>query len=407
MVRDLFVFFPWCDTRGVSRVLRDLPPPEIMQSMLLDYLRAGERYDWAYRPAFHNERAERAHAVTVPTVLTRWAGSIALRITDALVASGLPANFTVLPLGPSMAERCDGIAEAVRLRLDLPDAPAVPASTDPPGRLASRYFDARGGQLHARASGSGAGRPVLVLHSPAASAALLEPIAAPWVGRRPVIALDLPGNGESDPLLPDADLSIENYAAVVNEALDAAGIDQVDVAGRYMGGDVGLEMSRQRPSRVRQLAFLGVPLFEDTEREDLLRRYCPSVAPRPDGTHLLAAWYMMRDQALWFPYYRTTRDAILAGDPSLDPQFIHRRVVELMKMGDRYRLAYAAEFSYPLAQRLGQVSAQVTLASATWEAFRARVAQAQRSAPAARPLDLPDRFGDWAAALENHWRDWR
>jgi hypothetical protein len=116
---------------------------------------------------------------------------------------------------------------------------------------------------------------------------------------------------------------------------------------------------------------------------------------------------MMRDQALWFPYYRTTREGILAGDPSLDPQFIHRRVVELMKMGDRYRLAYAAEFSYPLAQRLGQASAHVTLASAAWEALRARVVRAQRSAPAARPLDLPDRFDDWAAALDNHWRDWR
>jgi pimeloyl-ACP methyl ester carboxylesterase len=406
MVRDLFVFFPWCDTRGASRVLRDLPPPEVMQSMLLDYLRAGERYDWAYRPAFHNEHAERARAVTVPTILTRWAGSIALRITDALIDSGLPQNFTVLPLGPSMADRCDGIAAAVRQRLRLPDAPTLPASTDPPGRLASRYFEARGGQLHARASAPGSGRPVLVLHSPAASAALVEPIAAPWVGSRPVIALDLPGNGESDALLADADLSIENYAAVVNEALDAAGIDEVDVAGRYMGGDVGVEISRQRPSRVRHLAFLGVPLFEEAEREEMLRRYCPSVAPRPDGTHLLAAWYMMRDQALWFPYYRTRREAILPGDPSLDPQFIHRRVVELMKMGDRYRHAYAAEFRYPLAQRLGQATAHVTLASAAWEALGTRVGPAQRCAPAARTLTLPDRFEDWATALERHWGHW-
>jgi pimeloyl-ACP methyl ester carboxylesterase len=244
-----------------------------------------------------------------------------------------------------------------------------------------------------------------VLHSPAASAAMVEPIAAAWVGRRPVIALDMPGNGESDAVLADAELSIEQYAAVVADALDAAGIDEVDVAGRYMGGSVGLELSRLRAGRVRHLAFLGVPLFSAAERDELLARYCPSLAPRPDGTHLIAAWYMMRDQALWFPYYRTDRAAMLGGEPNLDPQFIHRRVVEVMKMGDRYRHAYAAEFRYPLAERLGATTAHLTLASASWEALRARLDLARQHAPTARTLTLPDRFGDWAGALDAHWSE--
>ncbi len=404
MVRELFVFFPWCDTRGASRVPRDLPPPSVMQSMLLDYLRAGERYDWAYRPAFYNERAERARAVRVPALLTRWEGSIALRITDALIDDGLPSNYSVLPLGPTMAERAQGILAAVQRRYQATPSQPVPATAAPQGRLSSMYLPVAGGQLHARGNLSGSGRPVLLLHSPAASAALMEPIAGSWVGKRPVLALDLPGNGESDALLGDAELSMESYARVVHEALDAAGIDEVDVAGRYMGGNVGLEMSRQRAGRVRELAFLGVPLFSATERDELLARYCPSIAPRPDGTHLLSAWYMMRDQALWFPYYRTDRGGILGGDPNLDPQFIHRRVVEVMKMGDRYRHAYAAEFSYPLADRLESCPARLTFASASWEAMRGRLESAQRHAPQARMLTLPDRFGDWAQALDTHWR---
>ena len=403
MVRDLFVFFPWCDARGVSRVARDLPPPTVMQGMLLDYLRAGERYDWAYRPAFSNARAERTRAVTVPTVLTRWEGSIALRITDALIAEGLPANFSVLPLGPAMTDRTAGIAEHVRRRYQGAAARTVPVQVVVPGRITSTYFAARGGQLHARISTSGAGRPVLTLHSPAASAALVEPIVAPWVGRRPVIALDLPGNGESDALLADSELSMENYASVVNEALDAAGIAEVDIVGRYGGGNVALEMHRQKPARVRRIAFLGVPLFTAEERASLLANYCPSIAPRADGTHLISAWYMMRDQALWFPYFRTDRGGILFGDPNLDPQFLHRRVVEVMKMGDRYRHAYAAEFNYPLAERLRDCRADVTLASAPWEALRGRVETARGLLPSARALTLPERFGDWAAALDQHW----
>jgi pimeloyl-ACP methyl ester carboxylesterase len=76
MVRDLGVFFPWCDRRAARRIARDLAPPEALQSMLLDYLRAGERYDWAYRPAFYNERAERAHGVTLPSQRISTAGTV-------------------------------------------------------------------------------------------------------------------------------------------------------------------------------------------------------------------------------------------------------------------------------------------------------------------------------------------
>lgn len=403
MVRDLFVFFPWCDTRASRRIDRDLPPPEFMQTMLLDYLRAGPHYDWAYRPAFYNERAERAQAVRVPAVLTRWEGSVVLRITDALIAAGLPANYRVLNLGPSMAERIAGISAHLQERLRGEPAPPIPAASTPRHRLGSALIDVRGGQLHARMCAEGTGRPVLVLHSPAASAALVEPIASSWVGTRPVIALDLPGNGESDALLADPDVSIENYAQCAHEALDALGISELDVAGRYSGGDVGLEMSLLRSGRVRHLAFLGVPLFAAAERDELLANYTPSIAPRADGTHLISAWYMMRDQGLWFPYTRTTRAGILHQDADLKAEFIHKRVVEVMKMGDRYRRAYAAEFRYPLAERLARAGCQITLGSAAWEALRHKLAEGLAIQPRAQRLDLVPQFSGWAAQLDAGW----
>ena len=135
MVRDLGVFFPWCDRRAARRIARDLASPEAMQSMLVDYLRAGEGYDWAYRPAFYNERAERAQGVTVPAVLMRWQGSVVLRITDELIAAGLPPNYHVLQLGPTLPERIDGLVNHLVATYRAPPAPTVPASRPPPGTL--------------------------------------------------------------------------------------------------------------------------------------------------------------------------------------------------------------------------------------------------------------------------------
>ncbi|MCB1624741.1 MAG: alpha/beta fold hydrolase, partial [Pseudomonadales bacterium] len=396
MVRELNVFFPWSITKAANRVPRDIPPVTLMQQFLLDYLRAGTRYDWAYRPAFYNERAERAQGVTVPAVVTRWVGSIALPITDALIAAGLPANYKVLPLNASMADRARGIADYIAKHYQGDPAPALPVDAPIASRLYSKLIALRGGVLHARVHLQGAGKPMLVLHSSAASAALVEPIAQGWIGRRPVIALDLPGSGESDALLADDDISIEQYAAVVLEAMDALGIEQLDVAGRYIGALVGLEMDRQRPGSVTRLTFLGVPLLSAAERREMKAHYAPSIAPQPDGTHLIRAWYMMRDQALWFPYFKRTQSAALHSEPNVDPDYIHKRVVESMKMGDRYQLAYQAEFDYPMAERLPAAHCQVILASAPWEPLLDRLPIAQKLLPKAIVLKLPDRFGDWA-----------
>ena len=79
----------------------------------------------------------------------------------------------------------------------------------------------------------------MALHDPAGSSLLVEPALAPWIGRRPVIALDLSGNGESDNVIDPTSITSAAYAEIVNQALAAGGIDSVDVIGpMFRGGRV-------------------------------------------------------------------------------------------------------------------------------------------------------------------------
>jgi pimeloyl-ACP methyl ester carboxylesterase len=408
MVRDLFVFFPWCDARDVSRVDRDLPPPAVMHGMLLDYLRAGARYDWAYRPAFYNERAERTRAVRVPVVLTRWQGSIALRITDALIDSGLPPNFEVLRLGPSMAERIEGIVAHLRARHRTAAAP----TTLPPravGRCASSaglqrlFIDTSVVPVHARFDASGSGAPLVLLHSATGSGALLARAAAGWAGRRPVFVLDLPGHGES-PWPADAKAVSAAPLAVAVDAVDAAvsalGFDEVEILGQHYGALVGLEYAARRPRQVRSLTAVGLPWLLAEESVAAGEDAAPSIVPAWDGTHLIRAWYMMRDSALWFPQHRKQRSHALRSDPRFDARAIHERVVELMKIGDRYRDVLRAQAEYPLAQRLGEARIDLVLGRVPGDGFGARAEFAARAAVGARVVDLPRDPSAWAAALD-------
>lgn len=367
MVRDLGVFFPWCDRRAERRIVRDLAPPEAMQSMLVDYLRAGEGYDWAYRPAFYNERAERAQGVTVPAVLMRWEGSVVLRITDELIAAGLPPNYDLLRLGPSMPERIDGLVSHLVATYRAPAAPAAPASPLPRGRFVSRYVDLPGGQLHVRLrepAGHTAGtapRWRVGLMGPAGAAALLEAQGRHWPADARIVLLDLPGSGDSDALLaPEA--TPAQHAAVAAEALlalGALGATQVDLLGWRGGAGVAIELARLHPALVRSLTLDRAGLPDAATRADALAHEPREFMPRLDGTHLLAAWTVLRDRRLWSPGYRPERRGILTGDPDLDPRSIQRELLALMKQGSRYAPARAAELQHAPDAALGQLSCPI------------------------------------------------
>lgn len=404
MVRDLFVFFPWCDTRDASRIDRDLPPPAVMQGMLLDYLRAGTRYDWAYRPAFYNERAERTQAVSVPAALVRWQGSIALRITDALIEAGLPQNFSVMHCGGPITERYQTISNWLRERYTNGHAPAreAVARADPAhrgDRLRRDVIESAAGRLHVWRCDSGSGMPLLLLHSGTSSSMSLLRVARSAVGTRPVYALDLPGHGESRPAAADEPASVEWAARVVEALLDELGHEQVEVLGQHYGALVGLELAHQRPKRVSRLVAVGLPWLMAEESIAAAADAAPSIAPLPDGTHLIRAWYMMRDSALWFPHHRSERSRALRVDPQFDAEAIHSRVVELMKIGDRYRDVLRAQAEYPVASRLGDTRIDLVLARVPGDGFGQRAEFASAAAARARIVDLPRDQSGWLAAL--------
>ena len=100
-----------------------------------------------------------------------------------------------------------------------PDAPKPIA-----GRTWQDYATVDSGQLHMRRA-DGAGRPVLVQHDAASDNNVVRLAAEGFVGKRPVIAFDLPGNGESDNTIgTDKDgITCTTYAAVTRQALSSMG----------------------------------------------------------------------------------------------------------------------------------------------------------------------------------------
>lgn len=105
---------------------------------------------------------------------------------------------------------------------------------------------------------AGAGKPLVLLHSNGASALqyrfTLDEFAKSWR----VIAMDMPGHGDSDPL--GRHYTIEMYAESVVQLLDGLGIDRAAVAGDSVGGSICIALARDHASRCAPVVISECPL---------------------------------------------------------------------------------------------------------------------------------------------------
>src|SRR5882724_10094427 len=92
---------------------------------------------------------------------------------------------------------------------------------------------------------SGAGEPLVLLHALGASGQSWDPVVPALARHFDVIAVDLPGFGESAPL--PGEPSPAALAAAVAGFLDELGVTAPDVAGNSLGGWVAMELARLRP----------------------------------------------------------------------------------------------------------------------------------------------------------------
>lgn len=175
---------------------------------------------------------------------------------------------------------------------------------------AGRVFVADRGPLH------GETPPLVLVHGLLVTSHSFRGVVPRMATSRRVIALDLPGCGESDRPDPrDAeDYAVPWIAARVLEALHAMDVTHFDLCGHSFGGTVALQLASEAPDAVRRLALvdpvafsmelplegrlallprLGPYVFKTLYRRADLRRYLTRVFSTPelvDDTSVALYW---------------------------------------------------------------------------------------------------------------------
>ena len=112
------------------------------------------------------------------------------------------------------------------------------------------------------------GKPLLCLHSNGCSAIILLPSSTDLARTAPrVIAWDMPGHGDSDPLTRH--YTVNDYADAVVGLMDALGIARADFIGLATGGVIAVALGANHANRVESLVIVDAPArtAEENERE--------------------------------------------------------------------------------------------------------------------------------------------
>lgn len=395
-MREQVIFFPWYRKAAADRLDLNLPPPAVLQANLVEFLRAGDHYRVAYRAAFTMPAAEALRQIQVPALITASRPDPTSRY---LARATDPAPSVTIREHATADETLDAALAFLR-RAPAGTAPRLAATHAVAGRMWQQMLDVPRGQLRIQRNDDAMGRTVIVVHDAAGSADTVAALAASFIGRRPVVAIDLPGHGESDDTLRGA-LSVAVHAKALRTALDALRIRTCDIVGVQGGGLVGLELAHLAPKRVRHLAIVGPLIFDRALQAELRERHAPDIRVDGHGGHLLQAWQFIRDQGLFWPWYDATREGIIHAAPLIDPAIVHRRVIELFRAPDAWRRAYRAHFAYPARSRLRTVKIPTLLAAAGWDPLH-RCALAAVKATQRPLLTLADDMGEWGPGLLPH-----
>lgn len=402
MRRDQYLFYPWFDQRPETRIAVEVDDPETLHYRMVEYLRAGVNYGLGYRAAFSYDALAALKALSVPATLMAASDDVLASHLDR-VPDDLPLQTVRRSSGPA------GAADEIRQRVAREtagagaDAPAAPEAEPLAGRLTRTYVTTPQGQLLLRRRVDGTGRPLVLVHGSPVSGWAMEPLMERLAGERPVYAFDTLGNGDSDKPDPERDPAfaapeISDYARILAAAIDAAGLDEIDLYGTHTGAVIGIETSLLLGDRIRSMVLDGVAMFDAATVAEFLECYFVDLSPRWDGTQFLTAWQTVRDGTIWFPWYR--RDpAHRYSSKIATPGALHDFALEVIKSGTTYPLSYSAAFRYAAAERLPLVRSRTVIAAHDEDPLAGMVDDAVALCPGATAMRLSDDPNESAAQI--------
>ncbi len=272
---------------------------------------------------------------------------------------GLMSGATTLAL-------LSGYARAAAPAARAPGAPGSEgaAHTAPGGPVGGlmdrRYLYTDGHRVHYRRRGTGG--PLVMLAGFPNSSSYVDALAGTLASGRTVIALDLPGTGESSLLAAKAPV-IGDYAAWLDQVTTGLGIAKMDLVAFETSAPIAIAFARAHPQRVRSLVLIEPPVLTDAEKAEHIAQGSVPLIPDAEGSHVTKQWGRLRDSYIFDPWYNRSMETRMVRDlPPADR--LYTEFLDVMRAGPGYALGLQAAWQDDRMAQAASIPGLTVLASA-------------------------------------------
>jgi pimeloyl-ACP methyl ester carboxylesterase len=256
-----------------------------------------------------------------------------------------------------------------------------------------RFVETSAGTIHCAIAGDHGGTDVLLLHQTPRSWNEYREVLPLLGRRRRTTAIDMVGFGESS-ALPWGSDSIERWAEVALEVLDALEIDRAHLVGHHTGAVVATEMAARAPDRARSVVLSCAPFDDAQKRAAQLEAgaLVDNVTPQADGSHVAELW---RTRSGFYPEGRV--------------DLLEAFLIDALKAGPRAAEGHQVVARYDMQSAVTGLRCPVLLVGATddpyaypaLEPMRTALPDAQVEVIQGGMVPLPDQLPEqFAAAVE-------
>jgi len=380
-MRDQMMFYPWYRKTAATRMTFDIPGPEFLQPFTMDYFRSANAGIRAYKAAFTYDAIAGLKGMAAPChvmafqqdVLNEHLGRIPKDVPKCITLEGHPT-----PAALELRAR-----EIFKQACNAPAPGATATAT-----IESRAWRTMTGPLYLHRSHMGSGRPLVLLHDAGKSSRQWDLVVQMLHGRKPTLAFDLPGHGDSGTA---TDYSVAGMATAIRAALADLGVEEIDLLA--IGASCALAAELAQDANVKNLTLID-PWSISPDRAAQL---APDLTPNWYGGHLVQAWAVARDSELYWPWFEPTHANALKTRPELDPWAVHHKATDLLKAAPAHGAYARSCTATDMASALKKVKCEITLAAL---AHSPHEATAQRLGKNVMALsDDPSRYAAALAAM--------
>ena len=273
-VRNMFLFWPWYTEQRENCLHDAMPPVADLHNAAHGLLLAGDRYPLAYRAAFQFDPTPALTCVTVPTTIVA-SPDDPLRAHIARL-DPLPETVQIDPSTSDLASRAAVVRANVAANSGGQDVADLRLRSTPGGPR--QFITTALGDVHV-STGTEAPADTVVV-APLGARLDADPGDS-------TLVIELPGSGRST-LGGSLPLDLSVLAECLTEVCATAGAQPHTVRASGSSAAAARELAFQLHARLETSGLGG--RIDPTDLPDL--------SPRPDGTHLLMAWHLVRDAAL-------------------------------------------------------------------------------------------------------------